>query len=379
MGGVLIAATIIAAAAAAVLLDRRDGGTDGAAAHRPAGERVPARMKALIDGMSIEQKVDTVLALGFEGTDAGAPIFQAVRERSVGGIYIDRANAAYPGAVAALAGEVKAASRVAGRTPPLVITAQEGGRHRQFDELPPAERQVDIGDAGSAQSALDWARRTGVALKSAGVDLNLGPLADVATIDSPIADRSFGDDAAVVAEMTAAAVRGCRSAKILCAVGHFPGQGAASEDTASSPATVSLSRTTLDRRDLAPFQVAIEERVPAVVLSHAAYVAYDPVTPASLSRDMTSRLLRDRLGFRGAAITDDLRAAAVTTGRSVSRAAIEALAAGADLLLISGAKRDQDRARKSLIRAVRDGRVPRSRLDVAAARVLELKRRTRRQ
>ena len=171
-------------------------------------------------------------------------------------------------------------------------------------------------------------------MSAAGFDLNLGPLADVATIDSPVADRAYGDDAELVARLTAAALRGCKEGKIACAVSHFPGLGAASDDTAVSPATVGLDAASLASRDLVPFRAALDAGAPAVPLP-AFYAAYDPVTPAALSPAIAGDLLRRELGFKGVAITDDLSSGAVAAGIGAPDAAVRALAAGADMVTIS--------------------------------------------
>ena len=196
------------------------------------------------------------------------------------------------------------AGRAGGRVPPLLVAAQEGGVYRSFPELPPSSRAIDLGD--SPDAAMEWASETAAALRRAGFDLNLFPVADVATLDSPVAGRSFSDDSVLTAELTAAAIRGCRDAGLACAPLHFPGLGAASQDTAEGPATVSLDAASLNARDLEPFRAAIAEDAPAIVLSLAFYSAYDAITPGALAPEVATRLLRDQLRFKGVAITDDL-------------------------------------------------------------------------
>ena len=113
--------------------------------------------------------------------------------------------------------------------------------------------------------------------------------------------------------------------------------------------------------------------MPAVVLSLAFYVAYDPVTPGALSGAVVTGLLRDQLGYQGVAITDDLGAGAVRSGTSVAKAAVAALAAGADLVRID-APADQAGVQAAIVDAVAAGELPQERLEQAAGRVLELKR-----
>ncbi|MGH2986628.1 MAG: glycoside hydrolase family 3 N-terminal domain-containing protein, partial [Solirubrobacterales bacterium] len=294
----------------------------------------------LVAGLSAAQLVDQVLLLGFEGTDASSPFLDQVRARELGGVLIDRQNWLDSASGTALVGGIRAAGREGDRIPPLVVTSQEGGPYRALADLPPEQTELEIGETGSIREAEDWATETSAALAAAGFDLNLSPLADVATLDSALADRAFSDDPFAVAELTAAAVRACRAEGIACAALHFPGLGAASQDTSRGPATVGLDPESLAARDLVPFDAAFAERVPAVVLSLAIYTAHDPVTPGALAEPVATGLLRDRLGFEGVAITADLGAGAVRAGHTVDEAAVEALAAGADLLQI-GSPEDQ--------------------------------------
>jgi beta-N-acetylhexosaminidase len=137
---------------------------------------------------------------------------------------------------------------------------------------------------------------------------------------------------------------------------------------------VSLSSGELADRDLAAFRAAFSEHVPAVVLSLAFYAAYDSVTPGALSSVVATDLLRKQLHYTGAAITDDLGAGAIKAISTVPQAAVDALAAGADMLQIDSPV-DQQGVRDALLHAVSTGEIPESRLEEAVGRVLELKRR----
>ena len=365
-----VAIAVVAAVILVAVLQLTGG--DGPA-DEPAAAPVSPETAAAIAGMAPEQLADQVLLLGFEGTDGSAEMVNDVRERELGGVLVGSANWADSDSGTTLVGAIRSAGREGGRIPPLLVAAQEGGRYRAFAELPPERTQLEIGDTGSAEAAEEWAGESAVALRSAGFDLNLFPVADVATLDSPIADRAFSDDVTETATLTAAALSGCRRAGLACAALHFPGLGAASEDTNRGPATVGLDAATLESRDLVPFTTAFAEGMPAVVLSLAFYVAYDPVTPGALSGAVVTGLLRDQLGYQGVAITDDLGAGAVRSGTSVAKAAVAALAAGADLLRID-APADQAGVQAAIVDAVAAGELPQERLEQAAGRVLELKR-----
>jgi beta-N-acetylhexosaminidase len=365
-------AVVVALAVAVWLLLVRDdsSGGEGGRAGVPG---VSAGAAQLAERLAPEQLVDQVLLLGFDGVDASAPFVGELRTRQLGGLLVGGANWTGAGAGQALISAARQSASLGGAIPPLIVGSQEGGPYRSFADLPPDQTELEVADTGSVDDAEEWARSTSEALAKAGFDLNLFPVADVATLDSPIADRAFSDDPTLAAQLTAAAVRGCRAGAVACAALHFPGLGAASSDTSRGPATVSLDEAGLSARDLEPFRAAFAERAPAVVLSLAFYAAYDPVTPAAMTEPIVGGLLRDDLGFQGVAITDDLGSGAVRSGYSPRDAALAALLAGADLIQLASPE-DQNGVREALLQALADGELPRDRLVEAASRVIELKR-----
>lgn len=365
-------ALLVAGGATAGIAALVFGGSEREGGLPPGPGGVPKPVRSVVGGLSTEEKVDQVLALGFEGTGPSAGIFATLERQPPGAVFVGSANWIDAGQGAALIARIRAGE--ARGIPPLIIAAQEGGPLRSLPDLPPATAQAEIGASGSPELARGWAQEAGLALSDVGFDLNLAPIADVAPVGTPVADRAFGDDPEIAAQMTAAAVQGCIEGGIACAPAHFPGMGAASADTDIGPATVGVDAATLLSRDLLPFEAAFDAGAPAVVVGHAFYAAHDPVTPASQSRRILDELLRRRLRFAGVAITDDLEAGAVRALTSVGEAAVASLAAGADLLLIEEPGVGQQRARELLLEAVRSGEIPEERLDEAAGRVLELKR-----
>lgn len=325
-----------------------------------------------LTGKSAAELVDAVLLIGFDGTNPDAKLMAELDQHPPGGLLIGPENWAGRKPGSKLIDEVRKASGDA----TLIVTRQEGGPYRSLSDLPPEQRQIEIGDRADPRLAEDWSQETAKALADAGVDLNLAPVADVATLDSPIADRSFSDDSAVAAEMTIAALRGCERAGVACAVSHFPGLGAGTQDTDQGPSSIGLDGGTLRTRDLAPFVAAFDSGVPAVVVSHGLYVAFDPVTPASLSSAVTTDLLRDELGFDGVAISDDVSAGAIAAFSEPGPAAVAALAAGIDLVQVADPA-DVEAVRDALIAAVADGSLSEERLREAAGRVAAVSRQGR--
>ena len=359
---------LVLGAALASILIQRGGDDDGG---EPPATKAPAPVEKAAKALSAVQEVDAVVVSGFEGSDSGAKL---ARGAQLGGLLVGAEDwfGTFKGRT--MLSRLRAQSAAGGRIPPLIVGVQEGGIYRAYPGLPPALGQREIAATNDPVQAIEWAAGTSRALSKAGFDLNLAPIADVATLDSALSDRAFSDDPELVTAMTAASVRGCRQGGVACATPYFPGLGAASGSIADGPATVGLDAASLEIRDLAPFRAAIAEKVPAVVVSLALYAAYDPVTPAALSPSIVGGLLRDQLGFKGLAISDDLSAGRLATGLPASEAAVRALAAGIDLVVISDPG-EAAKTRKAILEAARSGAIPPARLKEAIARVLSLKQR----
>lgn len=355
-----------------------DGEGAGPEAPEQAAESKPDRPEPvskdpIVSEMTVEEQVDQVLLVGFDGTSPDAEIAADLRDRQLGAVLVRAENWTGADDGGRLVAGLSSAGEEGEEIPPLIVASQEGGVYRSLPDVPPAERALDIGREGSADRAEAWALEASRALRSLGFHLNLFPVADVATLDSPLAGRAFADDPALVAELARAALQGCEEGELACAPLHFPGLGAASQDTADGPATVSLDEGTLISRDVEPFRAAAEAKAPAMVLSLGLYPAFDSIVPAALAPAVATDLLRGEVGFRGVAISDDLGTGAVKATYTVPDAAVAALGAGVDLIQI-GSPDDQKGAAEALVEAVESGEVPAERLAEAAERVIDLKR-----
>ncbi len=345
----------------------------GSSKHPARGLVVPAAVRRAADRLTLPRQVAQLFVVDMEARYPRDPFFSQFRQRGWGGVVLGPDNFVNPGQLAALTGELGVVARQAGIVLPVIAVNQSGGSSSAFPGLPP-RAQGAIGRTFRPAVALSQARAAGRALRKLGVNLNLAPVADVGTPAGPVEGQVYGDDAGVVSRMVAAAVRGYRQARIMSAVSHFPGIGAASADPDVATATVGLSLAEMRRRDLRPF-AAVARTVPVVIVANAVYAAYDGVTPAVLLPEVVGGLLRRDLGFHGVVMTDDLVSTAPVLGQGVGATAVSALEAGADLLYVSGGGADQKSAYRAVMRAVRSGRVSRARLRLSVLRVLALKRR----
>jgi beta-N-acetylhexosaminidase len=368
---VLLLTLLLAAGGAAWVFFIRDegAGPGGAEPKREKERKEPISDDPLVRKMSTAELSRQVLLAGFEGASPAAPEVAEAGRGGFGGLLVETGN--WTGAKEGA--KLIAALGRGGELPSLVAVAQEGGEFRSLPDLPPEQRALDIARQGSTADAEDWARGSAAALAKVGFHLNLFPVADVATLDSPLAGRAFSDDAAEVAQLTDAALEGCHDTSLACAPLHFPGLGTASQDTAEGPATVATDLGTLQARDFGPFASGTVRKGPAIVVSLGLYPDFDPIVPAALTPSVATDLLRDEFRFRGVAISDDLASGAVAATYSVPEAAVAAIGAGIDLAQISEPNEVEDAA-DAIEEAVESGDLDEERLVQAVERVVRLKR-----
>ncbi|WP_121253070.1 glycoside hydrolase family 3 protein [Nocardioides ferulae] len=292
----------------------------------------------------------------------------------LGGVCLFGSNTADgPDAVAAYAAAVHAASPTA-----LVSVDEEGGdvTRLHVTDGSPVPGPAALGRIDDLATTRAVGRAVGAELAELGVDLDLAPVADVnSNPDNPvIGTRSFGAEPERVAAHVAAWIDGLQEAGVAACAKHFPGHGDTDADSHLALPRVEADPTTLEARELAPFRTAVAAGARAVMTSHILVPALDPDRPATLS-PVVLGLLRHSLSFGGAIVTDALDMAGASAGRGIPEAAVQSLAAGADLLCL-GADKDAGLVRAvqaAIVDAVRSGRLAEQRLRDAADRAGRLR------
>jgi beta-N-acetylhexosaminidase len=313
---------------------------------------------------------DAVLQPGFEGVRP--PDWLRRRLGSgLGGVALYARNIADADQVAALTAELRAE-----RADVVVAVDEEAGDVTRFEartgsSYPGNLALGAIDDAGLTERV---ARHVGRDLAAAGVTLDFAPDADVNTDpNNPVIGvRAFGADPELVARHTAAWVRGMQSAGVAACAKHFPGHGNTSVDSHLDVPVIKASRDELDTVELVPFRAAIAAGVQVVMSAHLRVPAIDAELPATLSRPVMTDLLRGHLGFSGLVVTDGIEMRAVAGRYGLPRAAVMAVAAGADLVCIGGENADEATAlavRDAIVDAVVTGELAEERLVDAAVRV----------
>jgi beta-N-acetylhexosaminidase len=305
--------------------------------------------------------------LRFSGTEPPAYVERALRKGWAGGVILFADNISTP---AALRSMTRRLQRAAGGDA-LISTDQEGGPVRRIPFAGPVPGQAALGTPDGAREA---ARAGAKDLDAFGINLNLGPVADVAASPGSMArSRAFPGETVAVAISTKAAVRGYRGAGVAPTLKHFPGLGAATANTDDEPVTIWRPARELGAMDLPPFKAGIEAGAPAVMASHALYPALDGRDIASQSRPILTGLLRNEMGFRGVIVTDALEAAAARARGTPEESAVRSVRAGADLLLTTR-RGSHLRVLRAVIAEARRSRAFRERLDESARRVQDLRR-----
>jgi len=321
---------------------------------------------------TLAQLVGQRLVVSMAGTMPDSSLLARVRAGQLGGVILFGVNVRSPSQVLALTDSLRAAARAGGQPAPLVAVDQEGGSKRRLAWAPPLLPAMRLGQLGVA-AVRAQGRATARALRAAGIDVDLAPVADVPNgPDSFIGaqGRAFSSDPATAAALTTAFAQGLAEGGVAATAKHFPGLGRAATTTDSRVVTIPATRAQLSS-DLVPFRSLIAGGVPLVMLSNASYSAYGP-KPAALS-DAMQALLRGELHFEGVTISDALEAASARRGRSVESTAVLAAEAGTDLLLFTGDESETAAVYERLLQRARDGTIPRRSLERSYARILALK------
>jgi len=349
-----------------------------------------------MSSLSLREKIGQLLMVGFRG--ATAPecdlIVRDIRAHGIGGVILfdvdmtttidsgkpGRRNIESPAQVKALLAHLQAQSAL----PLLTAIDQEGGRVNRLKPIygfPPSISHEELGRLDQLAETYRQAEATARTLASVGLNLNLAPVVDLdAHPDNPIIKgkgRSFSADPEAVARHAAEFIRAHQAHRVLACAKHFPGHGSATGDTHLGLVDVTA---TWHERELIPFQRLIAAGLGDVIMSaHVFNAKLDPDHPATLSRGVITGLLREKLGFQGLIVSDDMEMKAISSHYGLENSLPAAVAAGVDVLCLgNNLSYDPGIAGKAagiLERAVTSGRLPAARIDESCERVLAIKRR----
>jgi beta-N-acetylhexosaminidase len=305
------------------------------------------------------------------------PEFRSLaREFDLGGFIMFSRNIEAPEQVAELAAEASALGRSA---PTWVSVDQEGGRvarlKEPFTRWPPMST---LGASGSEALAARFAAALAAELRAVGISLVYAPVLDIRTNPKNpiIGDRALSEKVDDVSRLGRVIIRTLQQAGLAACGKHFPGHGDTSTDSHLELPLVEHAPDRLRAIEFAPFRAAIAERVAFIMTAHVLVPALDAERPSTLSPHIVQAVLRDELKFDGVIVSDDLEMKAVSAKYSVPDAAVEAIRAGCDAILVCSGDLDlQGRTLEALVRAVETGTIPAARIDDARVRLRQAKER----
>ena len=329
--------------------------------------------------MSIENKVAGLFMVTPEAitgvrtaTQAGDGTQEALNAYAVGGlIYFDH-NILDKELIMKMLSNTASMSNY----PIFLAVDEEGGDVSRVANSKVEVEKVDsmavIGSQGDTAKAREAGTAIGAYLKEIGFNVDFAPVADVSSgEDSILRDRAFGTDPQLVKEMVSNAVGGIEDMGVSACLKHFPGLGSTTEDTHDGRVEIAKSLEEMRASDFVPFQAGIEAGVDFVMVSHATAPALDDNNvPSSLSRKVITDTLRGELGFQGVIITDALDMTAITDYYTPEEAAVMAIEAGADMLLMP---EDFEKAYEAVLAAVQEGKITEERIDESLERIYRVK------
>lgn len=324
---------------------------------------------------SLEADIGQTLIAGFQGTSLDPDIERLARRGRLGGAILFRRNISDFDQVRALNDEIHALNP---ESPLMIAVDQEGGRVQRlrapFPELPPMRRFGEVGRKSLTHRAGGLLAR---ALRVLGFDQNYAPVLDVdSNPDNPvIGDRAFSSDPHLVSRLGAAFIDGLQSEGVAACGKHFPGHGDTDLDSHLALPRIDHDLERLHAVEWPPFRAAARVEVAALMSAHVVFSAIDPTRPATLSPAVIRPTLRDDIRFDGVIVSDDLEMKSIADHKAVEVAAVEALAAGCDQLLICHHPPLVERAFEAILAAVRDGRLDEGQVRASASRVRALKTR----
>jgi len=326
--------------------------------------------------LATRRRIGQLLIGSFTGHDLPVELRALAREFDLGGVILFGRNVESPEQVSELAAE---AEDLGCEQPLWVSVDQEGGRVARlkapFTVWPP---MATLGRAGSEELTARFAAALAAELSAVGITLDYAPVLDIHTNprNPVIGDRALAETAADVARLGRVMVRVLQGAGLAACGKHFPGHGDTSTDSHEDLPLVEHPPDRLRAVEFEPFRAAIAEGVAFIMTAHVLVPAFDEQRPATLSAAVVQRLLRDELGYRGVILSDDLEMKAVSARYAVPDAAVSAIKAGCDALLICSGDVDlQARALEALIKAVELGDISPARIDDAERRLREAKAR----
>ena len=332
----------------------------------------------MISEMSLEEKIGQMFLVTqyniigvVDAKNAGSNISAAINQYGVGGILFDNGNMEDKEQFSLMINNIKSFSK----RKMFFAICDEGGEDSSLSlggiRENPLPSQSEIATLGVSESYSVGISKSSE-FRNLGINLNLAPMTDISTNDSSsIASRAYGGSPSDVLTLAKSEIKGMRDQDVDCCVKYFPGHGDVTGDTKTTRVTSQRTKEELEKTEGIIYKGLVEEGVPMIMVSHITMpkIVGDN-TPASLSSEIVTDIMRTEWGFEGVIVTDYMSKNAITRFYKHADASVMAVEAGVDMIVAPG---DFDKSYKGLLDAVKAGKITEERINESVARILKIK------
>lgn len=339
---------------------------------------VTAQTPPTVEEMSVDQKVGQLFLIGFPQQNVDPRLKFFVKKYKISSFILFKRNISSLVQVANMNMQLEKLALSASGTLPFIAVDQEGGQVARVPTRPPIPNAMSVGQTQNPDLARSLGQETAKIIRTLGFNMNLAPVLDITNMnrESFIGLRSFGSDAEKVSSIGVSLSRGLLDEGVIPTAKHFPGVGGVMEDPHKTTVTYKVSAETLYERDLKPF-VDFSKLGPntAVMLSHFSYPSLDSANiPATISPQIIKEILRKKVGYTGLVITDDIQMKGLSQVSNPHESALQALKAGADIVMMTWSFKDQAKAIERVKKALQSGELTMEDLNEKVSRILTVKR-----
>lgn len=328
-----------------------------------------------LSDLSLEEKVGQMIFAGIKGKVMTNETEKIISTHQVGGIILFKDNLKKANQSVTLLNAIKQENSN-NKVPLFLGIDEEGGRISRLPELTKLPTNEEIGFRNDASFSYSIGKLLGKQLSAFGFNLDFAPVLDInSNPENPIiGDRSFGKDAQKVSELGIQTMEGIQSEQVIPVIKHFPGHGDTAVDSHKELPIIQKSLKDLQGLELIPFKKAINQGTEVVMTGHILLPKIDPTYPASLSEKIIKGILRKQLGYEGIIITDDMTMKAIVNTFEIGEAAVSAVKAGNDIVLVAHDYANVIKAKDAILQAVKTGEISEQRIDESVNRILSIKK-----
>ncbi|MFJ5761887.1 beta-N-acetylhexosaminidase [Neobacillus sp. NPDC093182] len=325
--------------------------------------------------MALTEKIGQMIIAGFDGITVNTNTQTLINEYKLGGLILYQTNVKDAAQLVNLTNEIKT-TNTKNKIPLFISVDQEGGRvNRMPTSIINTPSARIIGNKNDEKYAYSIGRVIANELKAFGFNTDFAPVLDIQSNpnNAVIGDRSFGSDSSVVSKLGVSMMKGISSGNIIPVVKHFPGHGDTSVDSHLELPLVQNDLTRLKKVELVPFDNAFKNHADMVMVAHILVQKIDPNFPASMSKTIITDLLRNQYGFGGVVISDDITMGAIAKHYKLKDAAVRAINAGSDIILVGHGMDNVATVYNSIYSAVTNHTISEETINKSVYRILTLK------